>query len=80
MKYLVRELSEKIINKIQPNKVVMVFGARRVGKTVLVKQILEQINEPALQLLHSTTLSPRRWGLGISGRKTSIGVLHFLPH
>jgi len=28
----------------------MVFGARRVGKTMLVKEILEQVNEPALTL------------------------------
>ena len=50
MDYLVRELSESIINKLQPNKVVIVFGARRVGKTVLVKEILNKINEPVLAL------------------------------
>jgi predicted AAA+ superfamily ATPase len=50
MKYLVRELSNNILRKLQPNKVVIVFGARRVGKTVLVKEILEQVNEPVLTL------------------------------
>ncbi|MBN1925526.1 MAG: ATP-binding protein [Prolixibacteraceae bacterium] len=50
MVYIVRELSENIIRKIQPNKVVIVLGARRVGKTVLVKEILEKVNEPALIL------------------------------
>jgi predicted AAA+ superfamily ATPase len=50
MDYLVRELSESIINKLQPNKVVIVFGARRVGKTVLVKEILNKVNEPVLTL------------------------------
>lgn len=50
MKYLVRDLSENIIKKLQSNKVVIVFGARRVGKTVLVKDILEKINEPVLTL------------------------------
>ena len=50
MGYLVRELSESIIKKLQPNKVVMVFGARRVGKTVLVKEILDNIDEPVLLL------------------------------
>ena len=50
MKYLVRELSENIIKKLQPNKVVIVFGARRVGKTVLVKEILDKIEEPVLIL------------------------------
>lgn len=50
MKYLVRDISENIIKKLQPNKVVIVFGARRVGKTMLVKKILENINEPVLTL------------------------------
>ncbi|MCK5702337.1 MAG: AAA family ATPase, partial [Cyclobacteriaceae bacterium] len=50
MIYLVRELSENIQKKLQPNKVVIVFGARRVGKTVLVKEILDKVNEPYLSL------------------------------
>ncbi|MFB6340943.1 ATP-binding protein [Saccharicrinis sp. FJH62] len=50
MNYLVRDLSENIIKKLQSNKVVIVFGARRVGKTVLVKELLEKIDEPVLSL------------------------------
>jgi predicted AAA+ superfamily ATPase len=50
MKYLKREISESVIRKLQPNKVVIVFGARRVGKTVLVKEILEKLDEPILSL------------------------------
>lgn len=50
MNYLVRDLSENIIKKLQSNKVVIVFGARRVGKTVLVKELLEKINDPVLSL------------------------------
>ncbi len=50
MKYLKRDITENIIKKLQPNKVVIVFGARRVGKTVLVKEILETIDEPILAL------------------------------
>jgi len=50
MEYLVREISENIIKKLQPNKVVIIFGARRVGKTVLVNEILEKLNEPVLIL------------------------------
>ncbi len=50
MKYLVRDISENVIKKLQSNKVVIVFGARRVGKTVLVKEILEKLNEPVLTL------------------------------
>ncbi|MFW5793727.1 MAG: ATP-binding protein [Bacteroidota bacterium] len=50
MKYLERELSDNILDKLQPNKVVMVYGARRVGKTLLVKNILRHIAEPVLIL------------------------------
>lgn len=50
MEYLVRKISENIIKKIQANKVVIIFGARRVGKTVLVKEILSKIDEPVLTL------------------------------
>jgi hypothetical protein len=50
MNYLVRDLSENIIKKLQSNKVVIVFGARRVGKTVLVKEVLDKIKEPVLTL------------------------------
>ena len=50
MKYLKREITNSIIKKLQPNKVVIVLGARRVGKTVLVKEILEKLDEPILSL------------------------------
>ena len=47
---LVRDLSDNILKKLKPNKVVLVFGARRVGKTLLVKEILAKVNEPVLIL------------------------------
>ena len=47
---LKRDLTNKIIEKLQPNKVVMVLGARRVGKTIIVEEILKKINEPYLSL------------------------------
>ena len=50
MIYLVRELSELILKKLQPNKVVILYGARRVGKTMLVNEILAKVNEPILRL------------------------------
>ena len=50
MDYLVRDLSKNIIKKLQANKVVMLLGVRRVGKTVLVKEVLNQVNEPVLTL------------------------------
>ena len=48
MKYLARDLAPIILKKVKPNKVILVFGARRVGKTVLVRQILEKLDEPFL--------------------------------
>ena len=50
MIYLVRELSKLILKKLQPNKVVILYGARRVGKTMLVNEILAKVNEPILRL------------------------------
>ncbi len=50
MEYLVRDITKNVIRKLQPNKVVVIHGARRVGKTVLVKSILEKLNEPYLSL------------------------------
>lgn len=50
MIYLVRELSNLIFKKLQPNKVVILYGARRVGKTMLVNEILAKVNEPILRL------------------------------
>ena len=48
MDTIVRDLKQKIIEKLKPNKVVMIFGARRVGKTVLLNQIVEQFNGKTL--------------------------------
>jgi len=50
MEYLKRDITENIIKKLKPNKIVIIFGARRVGKTVLVKEILKNMNEPVLSL------------------------------
>lgn len=47
---MVRDISQNIEKKLQSNKVVIVLGARRVGKTVLVKELLGRINEPVLTL------------------------------
>ncbi|NJO92859.1 MAG: AAA family ATPase, partial [Chloroflexia bacterium] len=50
MIFLIREIAGNLISKLQPNKVVIVCGARRVGKTLLVKKILEEIGAPVLRL------------------------------
>jgi len=37
-----RNLQQSIVENLKPNKVVMIFGVRRVGKTVLINQIAGQ--------------------------------------
>jgi predicted AAA+ superfamily ATPase len=40
MEIINRLLKNKIVERLQPGKAVLLFGARRVGKTVLLKDIL----------------------------------------
>lgn len=49
--YIERAIREQFISKLQPNKVVVLLGARRTGKTVFLKKFLsENISEPYLFL------------------------------
>ncbi|MGB3589018.1 MAG: ATP-binding protein [Tunicatimonas sp.] len=50
MDYLDRIIENQILESLVPNKVVVLIGPRRVGKTILVKQITEKIQEPYLLL------------------------------
>jgi hypothetical protein len=45
-----RELQETILKALVPNKVIVLLGARRIGKTILLGQIIEQLNEECLLL------------------------------
>lgn len=47
---ITRVALELIQKKIQPNKVVVLLGARRVGKTKLIEKIIENLNEKYLFL------------------------------
>ncbi|NJC28007.1 ATP-binding protein [Neolewinella antarctica] len=51
MDLIKRSIEERVIEYLKPNKVVVLLGPRRVGKTVLIKQVLAKISEPYL-LLH----------------------------
>lgn len=44
--YYHRLLENQIIQSLQPQKAVIVYGARQTGKTTLVKSILKKINQP----------------------------------
>ena len=49
-KLLTRSIEKQILKNLIPNKVIVLLGPRRIGKTVLIKQIIEQITEPYLLL------------------------------
>ena len=40
-----RELQKLIMKKLRPNKVIVVTGARRVGKTFLLKKIIKELKK-----------------------------------
>jgi len=50
MKFIKRSIQNQIVQSLQPQKVIVLLGARRTGKTVLLNQIIEQIQEPFLLL------------------------------
>lgn len=50
MEYIERSLEKLIKEYLQPNKVVIILGARRVGKTELIKHLLSEIDEKAIIL------------------------------
>ena len=50
MIYFDRAIFNSVLNKLNSNKVILLLGARRIGKTTLIKQIIEKCNEPYLLL------------------------------
>jgi predicted AAA+ superfamily ATPase len=50
MNEIKRDLQQKIENRLNPNKVVMLFGARRVGKTVLMNSIIRNFQGKTLKM------------------------------
>jgi len=59
MQLVSRTLEAQVLSSLAPNKVVVLLGPRRVGKTVLIKQILEHISEPFL-LLNGENIDVRK--------------------
>jgi uncharacterized protein len=45
-----RVIHDRIIQRLKPNKVLMLYGARRVGKTVLIKEIIKEFQGKCLFL------------------------------
>ncbi len=49
--YITRKIEEKIIDQItKKNDIVVIYGARQVGKTTLIKKILEKLDYKSLQI------------------------------
>ena len=47
---ITRTLEKKVLKSLLPNKVLILFGPRRIGKTTLINQIIKRIKEPYLLL------------------------------
>ncbi len=45
-----REIEESILKALVPNKVIVLLGARRIGKTILLGQVIKKLNEEHLLL------------------------------
>jgi predicted AAA+ superfamily ATPase len=52
MNPLIRILKNRIKERLKPNKVIVLYGARRVGKTVLLKSLASEINPTELLFLN----------------------------
>jgi predicted AAA+ superfamily ATPase len=50
MKSIKRILQDKIADRIEPNKAILIFGARRVGKTILLRQLIDNFSGRTLLL------------------------------
>ncbi|MCD4694459.1 ATP-binding protein [bacterium] len=63
-----RYIKKEILSKLQPNKVVVLYGPRQVGKTTLVKEILKNIDEKYL-FLNGENKSVQKW---LSSQETDV--------
>jgi len=76
---IVRDATQLIKNKIVAQKVVIIIGARRVGKTVLVNEILKTVNEPVLVLNGEDILVHQKLALrSVENYRNLIGSYRFL--
>lgn len=50
MKQIERDIKSVVFKKLQPNKVIVITGARRTGKTFLIKDIIKKVDESFILL------------------------------
>ena len=75
-----RFLKKEVIKKLEPNKVVVLYGARQVGKTTLVKEILKDFDNKDYMFLSGEDIDVRRWlsSQSVSTLKRFIGSIKLL--
>ena len=74
---LVRELTERILKKLQPNKVILVLGAKGGGKTMLIKnsqKIFNLLRLIAFQI--GSEVSMQELGTQLSMSKNTVEKLY----
>lgn len=50
MKPVKRLIQDRVVERIEPNKTILIFGARRVGKTVLIRQLIDSFEGKTMLL------------------------------
>ena len=73
---IARYLEKDIFSHFQPNKVVVIYGPRRVGKTTLLHQLSKRIKEPTLWL-NGENLDTAEWLSSRSLEKLKSGIGSF---
>lgn len=50
MDFINRAIEERLFKKFRPNKVIVLLGARRIGKTIFISQVLQRVKEKYMLL------------------------------
>lgn len=79
MAVIYRKIQGRIESRLQPGKVIILTGARRTGKTVLLKEIMKKLNGPTLYLNgEDYTTSLKLQQKGLDEYKNLIGANKYL--
>src|SRR3990167_5876406 len=74
-----RFIKSDILQKLQPQKAVIIYGPRQVGKTTLIKEILQDIQEEYMFVSgEDRAVSPWLSSGSIETLKTYLGAKRFL--
>lgn len=78
-KHIDRFVKSDIIQHLSPNKVVVIYGAKQVGKTTLIKEIIKEVNKPHM-FISGEDMDVQDWlsSQSVSTLKKYIGDKKFL--